>query len=251
MKEIIRKIILAILVCVFLFSGYQLVKIYLDYKQIDDTIDEVINIAVTVPEKEEKAYLLIDWEELKAINEDIVAWIHIPDTNINYPVLHGETNDTYIYHDLNKNYSIGGSIFIEANNSGDFSDDNTILYGHNMKNDSMFGDLVSFLEDDGYEIDHPYIHIYLPDGTVSVYQVAVSHLIDGTSPLYTTTITNRSDYLSMLNSGNVISNAPQINEEPLIMLSTCVTGDDEDIRRYVVHGQLVEKGVDPTTEVPQ
>ena len=95
MKKAIRTILLIVCICVFCYSAYNLINIYLNYKKIDDDYGELANTYTSVKDekKEEQNYLQIDWATLKERNNDVKAWIQIPDTNVNYPVLQGETND--------------------------------------------------------------------------------------------------------------------------------------------------------------
>lgn len=84
------------------------------------------------------------FDELRAVNPDVCAWITIDNTNIDYPVLHGATNLTYINTDVYGNFSLAGSIFLDSRNSGDFSDPYSLIYGHHMDKGQMFGDLDLF-----------------------------------------------------------------------------------------------------------
>ena len=95
-KNWIRRILLVVCICVFCYSAYNLISIYLDYKKIDDDYGKIESTYVKETEtKEGQAYLDIDWDSLLKRNSDVKAWIQIPDTKVNYPVLQGETNDTY------------------------------------------------------------------------------------------------------------------------------------------------------------
>lgn len=95
----------------------------------------------------------IDFAELSSINPDIYAWIRIPDTQIDYPVLQREENDTYyLRHNSSGRYAFAGSIYTEEANSRDFKDPMTVLYGHNMRDGSMFQNL-HFFEDETFFAD--------------------------------------------------------------------------------------------------
>ena len=165
MKKVIRYILLTVCVCVFCYSAYNLINIYLNYKKIDDDYGELAK-TYTEEKEEKESYLQINWDELLQRNKDVKAWIQIPNTNVNYPVLQGETNDTYIHSDIDHNELSAGSIFIASENEDPFNDFNTVIYGHNMKNGSMFNNIKSYT-DQSFADGHPYVYIYLPDGTVS------------------------------------------------------------------------------------
>lgn len=238
MKNILRKILLIICVCVFLYSSYQLVLIYLNYQAIENGTTELIEEYITEPEVEEVDPLerVIDFDALLERNEDVIGWIYIPDTKIDEPILKGENNDSYLRRDIDKKKLIAGQIFIDEINSKDFSDDNTIIYGHNMKNGSRFHDIKKFIKQDYFD-EHKIIYIYLPDGTINVYEAFSSKVINAVSDFYQKGI----DYQTYIN--NALKDADctsEVSEEenPLILLSTCyATGSDE---RNVVFARLKE-----------
>ena len=102
---------------------------------------------------------VVDFKALKKINPDIVAWIRIPDTSIDYPVVQGNDDSYYLTHTFKKTEHVAGAIFLDSDNYADFSDDKNIIYGHNMKDGSMFGDLKKY-KDPKFAGEHPYIEIY-------------------------------------------------------------------------------------------
>ena len=117
----------------------------------------------TEPETEEETYVSpIDFKTLWEQNEDVAAWIQIPGTQINYPVVHGEDNDYYLHHDLNGQETVAGMIFLDYEDEPDFSSQHNILYGHHMRNGSMFKDIVRFKNQE-YFNEHPEVILYLPD----------------------------------------------------------------------------------------
>lgn len=246
MKKI-RLLLMVICVAVFCYSAYQLLTIYFNYKEIDETYEEIAE-EYTAVEEEGEDYLQIDWNSLLSRNSDVKAWIQIPDTNVNYPVLQGETNDTYIHSDIDKQELTAGSIFIASENQNPFIDINTVIYGHNMKNGSMFHDIKSYTEQE-FADAHPYIYIYLPDGTVSQYKVVSAHIISDTSTLYNTNIVDIQGFYQDMMKGNDISvDFDQSSQMPVITLSTCTSGGGENGKRNVVHAVLERSQIDPQTE---
>lgn len=108
----------------------------------------------------------INFEKLQEINPDVIGWIYISGAKVNYPILKGRSNSTYLRRDYRKKKLTAGSIFVDYRNSGDFSDWNTIIYGHNMRNGSMFGKLKNLKTS-----KDKYVWIYTPNGT---YQYQIS-----------------------------------------------------------------------------
>ena len=169
-------IIITILACIvsLIIVGYIFIKDYLECnsnnEDIDDLIDEVF---VENPSEKENT---IDWNYLKSINEDIIGWIEIEDTEINYPILKDNDNLYYLKHNYFKKYNSNGSIFTLDINP--FEDYETLLYGHNMKNGTMFSILGKYLDKD-FLLSHQKIKIYTPnknyEGCIfSAYSIGIS-----------------------------------------------------------------------------
>ena len=129
-KRMLYNFLLIIALGVFVYSAYQLVTIYYGAYKEDKANTELAKVA-NVDEKDD-GLLDINWNDLKKKNEEIVAWIQIPGTKINYPVVHGSDNSFYLTHGADKQPYSSGAIFIDANAQKDFKDENTIIYGHNM-----------------------------------------------------------------------------------------------------------------------
>lgn len=153
-------IIITILACIvsLIIVGYIFIKDYLECnsnnEDIDDLVDEVF---IENSNKEENK---IDWNNLKSINEDIIGWIEIKGTDINYPILKDNDNLYYLKHNYLKKYNSNGSIFTLDINP--FEDCETLLYGHNMKNGTMFSILGKYLDKD-FLLSHQKIKIYTPN----------------------------------------------------------------------------------------
>lgn len=130
---------------IFIISSYYLIKDFLEYKSSrtfnDKLIDDVFIESNTEKEKQEKE--TIDWNKLLEINEDIIGWIKIENTNINYPILQDNDNLKYLKHSYNGSYNSNGSIF--TLNNEPFNDNITTIYGHNMKNGIMFSELSKYM----------------------------------------------------------------------------------------------------------
>lgn len=177
----------------------------------------------------------VDWDGLLKVNEDIVGWIEIAGTKINYPVLQGHDNEEYIHTSVAGEYAYAGCIFMDAANEADFSDYNTIIYGHNMRNGSMFGTL-DYYSKDAYHKQHPYIWIYTPEEN-HLYQIYSIYQTTATSNTYNLTLRTEEEYINwkkkMFQKGEKIE---EISFENTITLSTCTKGKG----RFVVQAEEIE-----------
>lgn len=202
------------------------------------------------------AYALrnMDFTALRQVNGDILGWILIPGTRLSYPLVQGEDNLYYLNHTWRKSRNPVGAIFLEYNNSGDFGDFNTIIYGHRMNNNSMFGTL-KYYKDQNYWAAHPYIYISDDSGSrkyevFSAYEVSVE---GDTYRLGFSGDQTKQNFLDYCASQSVIDTdvVPKISDR-VLTLSTC-TGNGH-ATRWVV--QAVLKGVAsssprPPFEAPQ
>ncbi len=214
-------------------------------QQNEQLKDEVVK---EEPEQEEPqedlAYNPIDFATLQSENSDIYAWIQIPDTQIDYPVL--QNQDTTDYYDEyylkrlpDRTSSVYGSIFSQRINALDFSDRNTVLYGHNMKNGSMFAGLHKY-EDREYMNSHEWIYIYTPE-YVYTYQVfgAVAFSAEHVMSKYGfTSDEDTQAYLDDLRSctGIIREDVKVTKEDHLLTLSTCIA--QQANKRYLVVAKL-------------
>ncbi|MFQ6899388.1 MAG: class B sortase [Coprococcus phoceensis] len=132
-------------------------------------------------EKQEET-VTVDFASLQAINPDIVAWLRIPGV-LEYPVVRGKDNSYYLNHTVQKTYNIAGSIFLDYRNERDFSDSKNIIYGHNMKDGSMFHVLRNYQDIDFFQ-EHTDMEIYLPDGRTLNYQIIACEQVPADSEVY-------------------------------------------------------------------
>ena len=115
---------------------------------------------------------VIDFDVLKKINPDVVSWITIPGTNIDYPVLQGKDNNQYLHKDMEGKDSSAGAIFLDHGDKADLSSRHNIIYGHHMKNGTMFKDIVKY-KDQQYFDEHQDIILYTPDREIHLKALAV------------------------------------------------------------------------------
>ena len=135
--RVITNILFIVGIFLLIIAGGMWIKQQVDYRSQDKQIEELQAYAVidndgSVPPE-------VDWASLRAINDDVVAWLQIPGTIVNYPVYQGETNDTYLHSDAYGNYSLGGLVFLDYQNKAPgMIDAQTIVYGHHLRNGAMF-----------------------------------------------------------------------------------------------------------------
>lgn len=180
----------------------------------------------------------VDFAGLKKENGDIIGWIYIPGTQINYPIMQHKTVDTYyLHHAAGGEANQLGAIFLYSTAASDFSDAHTVLFGHNMRSGQMFGELSSYAEKDFAE-SHPCVYIYLPQKTLE-YTIYSAYACAVSDPVYTPGYRRRTEEFRELirhtKDSSVWKSALSPAEEAVLTLSTC-TDDGEARRRFVVNG---------------
>lgn len=189
----------------------------------------------------------IDFDQLTAeVNSDIYAWIYIPDTNVDYPIFqHPSDNAYYLRHNPDGSEGFPGCIYTELENAKDFSDFNTLIYGHNMKNGTMFHDLRNYVDSE-YLAEHPCVYIYTEDAVLK-YEIFATYQYDNRHLLYAysyDTEYDREQYLKeVLEQRNMTAvfnpEAEVDSDSKIITLSTCVHATGPD--RYLVQAVLVDE----------
>ena len=249
--DLVLTIALIAAIVVFCFAAYNLFHIYTEYKKGTDEYNNIEQMAVTdrEPENEQKTEedagpkppITVDFAKLKSVHPDVVGWIYMEAlTDINYPVVKGEDNETYLHTTYEKNYNFAGTIFVDYENSGDFSDCNTLVYGHNMKNGSMFGQLKKFAQDQETYNKSKYFWILTPEKNYR-YQIISAYTTGVNSDTYTLFKGPGEEFEKYLQT---IKGYSEIKTEDtdltikdkIVTLSTC-TGNDAT--RFVVQGKMI------------
>ncbi|MCD8381734.1 MAG: class B sortase [Clostridiales bacterium] len=185
-------------------------------------------------EKEEGSVpISVDFDALLKTNSDVVGWIYCPNTNINYPVLQGETNDTYLRHMIDGSYNSAGSIFLDYRNTSDFSDANSIIYGHNMQNSSMFSSLMSYKKQSYYD-KHPVLWLLTPSCTYRL-DIIGGCVMSADSDFYNSLLWGddvESQINYILSNSTFDASAEWDGESTVISLSTC--SHEYNNARYVL-----------------
>lgn len=232
---------LVIAIGVFAFAGWKLYGIYMDYKQAKDEYKALEDLAVQ-PNPDEGASasgdqppIAVDFNALLAENPDVVGWLYVEALEISYPVVQGTDNEYYLHMTYQKTYNFAGTIFIDYENSRDFQDLNTIVYGHNMKDGSMFGMLKRMVTENAYA-NSPYFWMLTPEKNYK-YEIFSAHTAEINSLTYTLFSNPGQDFTSYLEqmkaSSEIATQAVPKKFDKVMTLSTC-TGNSAT--RFVVQG---------------
>ena len=243
-KNMILNVILVAAIVVFCVSAFKLLQIGKGYKDGQSEYEKVRDVAIKNADDKEK--FRVDFDELMKINKDTVGWIRFykEPSQINYPVVQGEDNDLYLHKTFSANENTLGAIFVDAAASSDFTDKNTIIYGHRMKDGSMFRKLEEYKDKDFWK-ENPYFYIYTPDGKEITYKIySVGQVLD-TSDTYLTSFAGEEDYQKFLDmtmkEADYDTGVKVTTEDTVVTLSTCTAASDE--HRFVVRG-VKEKEVE-------
>lgn len=225
----------------------------------EDEINEMLagmkatEMAETATE-EQSEVIPVKFEELQAVNPDIYAWITVPGTVIDYPILqHASDNTYYLMHNIDGSYGYPGCVYTENMNSKDFTDNNTVIYGHNMKNGSMFAQLHKF-EDPDFFNENREVLIYLPDEVLH-YTIFAAHIYDDRHLLYSFDFTDPEVYQKYLDSifstrdmsANIDKDVTVTADDQIITLVTCIGSQPNN--RLLVQAVLTDR--EPGAEAAQ
>lgn len=185
----------------------------------------------------ETAPIEVDFDVLLEKNEDIIGWLYSEDTPINLPVVQSTDNDYYLRRLIDGTWNSSGTLFADYRNAGDFSDNNTIIYGHNMKNKEMFGTL-PYYKEQSYFDEHPVMWLLTPDGNYKIELVA-GYVTPTTSDVCSFD-QPKEDVFAMVQEAiknSTFRSDVEINQgDQFLTLSTC--SYEYDNARYVLIGRL-------------
>ena len=229
MKRMINNILLIICIFIFCISTWKLYGYYRSYKKAKDTYSKIAKENVKISKNERK----IDFKKLKSQNQDIAGWIYIRGTTIDYPIVQGKDNEEYLNQDFNKKKSSSGTIFLDNNCKKDFTSDNNIIYGHHMKNGTMFAQLLKFREK-SFLKKHNEIMIFTPDRTIHLKVIsAYAQKAQNKIPVTFANDKQKKAYIKKIESmSEQTIKTSRINDSHIYTFVTC-SYEGEDNRTYV------------------
>ena len=187
----------------------------------------------------------IDYGALSGVNADFTAVLHVPALSITYPVVKSKDNEEYLHRTFEGKANFAGSIFLDANAKGSYDHKNTFIFGHNMKNGTMFGKLKYFLRDEQLANSNPYVFLCRPEG-ITRYRIFSYYLTTVESPIYNDFEGDKGydQYLSLVQRLSSYRNYPKdsidFSQRPdIITLSTC-SGPSGGNQRFIVQAALEE-----------
>lgn len=268
----LEKVIIVIASLAALTAAFMIFKTARDYKAASDEYDSLRQYAseevsttdtaeqvsdikpIELEEAEERKELKsnenredfpemeVDFKALREKNPDTVGWLYVGSCGISYPILQGEDNDYYMNHTFEGTVNSSGAIIMDYRDDKYLKDWNTFIYGHNMKNGSMFGSLKKLLKDETLYDSDPYIYVYLP-GYIYRYKIFSYYKDKPDSKMYWTadTLQEYRQYIRDALSLSVRDLGVETSEENnMVTLVTC-SGSGAGKMRFFVHGEFIDR----------
>ncbi len=257
-RNIVRYAVMLVALCVFGYSAYRLADIYITYEESKNVYEDIQNNffkpvidsggeeatdssgdKINLTGKGEGQEFVFDFKGLKKTNKYAVGWISLDNGEyISYPVLQCEDNDKYLRRLITGQYNTAGSIFIDYRCEGGFESRHAIVYGHNMRDLSMFGTLKYFYDDPDYYKEHPSFDIWVGEKRYRYDIFSIYHLDLATTDTYQFSFETDEKFLEYVEKRKELSITPidvgEITaEDKIVTLSTCVRNHEE--QRLVMH----------------
>ena len=232
-----------ILLFVLIYSGIKIFKWYKD-KTNNNKIAEQIKSTVIVEEKNEdenKEEYTVDFNKLKEQNNETVAWIKVNNINVEYPVVRATNNSFYLNHSFDKSKNSAGWIFADYKNKFDNTDKNIVIYGHNMRDGSMFGSLKNILNSDWYDNEENTDITLCTENEKSIYKVFSIYKIESEDYYIKTEFSNENEFEKFIKTLKKRSiknfNIDISKEDSILTLSTCANNNKY---RVVLHSKKIK-----------
>lgn len=234
-------VITVCLVGIILVSGYKIGKTMWDYQVAKSAYTNISEKTAKVDPKQFTG--VVDWKALKKVNPDVQGWLYQKDTVINYPVVQGTDNDTYLHTRFDKQWSGGGTLFVDYRMEKDFKGFNSIIYGHHMKDGSMFRSIRGYTKEEGYYDKHKTLELATPHGNyhLVVFSAFITKATDENTYKMTYDEAEKQAYIDRAWERSELSvtkdSVDVTKDDRLVTLSTCAYDYEE--ARYIVMCKMV------------
>ena len=241
-KIILNLIIYFLLVSILIYSGIKIYEWYKDNTNNSEIAEKIKDIAIVREENEneDKEGYKIDFNKLKEQNSDSIAWIKVNSTDIEYPVVKTENNNFYLNHSFDKSKNSAGWIFADYRNKFDGTDKNIVIYGHNMKDGSMFGSMKNILNSDWYNNEENTNIILNTENENCIYKVFSIYKIESEDYYIKTGFSNESEFERFIKTIKARSikdfNIDTSKDDSILTLSTCANNNKY---RVVLHAKKI------------
>lgn len=234
-------VITVCLIGIILVSGYKIGKTMWEYQVAKSAY---MNISEKTAKVDPKQFTgVVDWKALKKVNPDVQGWLYQKGTVINYPVVQGTDNDTYLHTRFDKQWSGGGTLFVDCRMEKDFKGFNSIIYGHHMKDGSMFRSIRGYTKEDGYYDKHKTLELATPHGNyhLVVFSAFITKATDEDTYKMTYDEAEKQAYIDRAWERSELSitkdSVDVTRNDRLVTLSTCAYDYEE--ARYIVMCKMV------------
>lgn len=231
-KKIIFYTIILIFLCILIYCFYNIKKYYLEHLQIQKVTKEMIKTYYNPINNK------INLNKMKKINDEIVGWIKVENTNINYPFVQTDNNEYYLTHFIDKSYNKIGTVFLDYRNNINNLDQNNILYAHGRMDKTMFGSLRNVLRKKWFdETNDKNIYLYTENGYY-IFKIFSVYKIKTTDDYLKINFNNNfPKFIKLIKSRSIYDfNVNVENHDKIITLSTCYNKD----YKIVIHGKLIK-----------
>ena len=236
-KNVILIIIIIIFIIAIIVSGFFIFKWMTENKKTEEILD-VVSESINIDEADTMNFD-VNFENLKKLNDDIVAYIKVKNTSIDYPVVQCGDNDYYITHSLDKSSNSAGWIFADYKNKFDTTDKNIVLYGHNRRDGTMFRTLRNALEEEWYTNPENQEITFVTENEKNKYQIFSIYIIEN-EDYYITTEFSKNEFkkfIKTIKSRSIYDFGVELNEDDQILtLSTC---DNNNKYRLALHAKKI------------
>ena len=234
-------VITVCLIGIILVSGYKIGKTMWEYHVAKSAYTNISEKTAKVDPKQFTG--VVDWKALKKVNPDVQGWLYQKGTVINYPVVQGTDNDTYLHTRFDKQWSGGGTLFVDCRMEKDFKGFNSIIYGHHMKDGSMFRSIRGYTKEDGYYDKHKTLELATPHGNyhLVVFSAFITKATDEDTYKMTYDEAEKQAYIDRAWEQSELpitrDSVDVTKNDRLVTLSTCAYDDEE--ARYIVMCKMV------------